>query len=142
MKLNDTITYDDIGSSEDSEASCEYSIYSRDHIDREITNIFTKNRIFDDVKPFIDNADNDTAIGYIHSLFVSEEYRENGIGSQLMKAFCEIADKQYAITFLIADPFNTEEHYDLLEFYNKFDFIVIAKEDTDFPILMREPQVF
>lgn len=80
-------------------------------------------------------------VSILRNIWVDEEYRNEGFGSELLNEFIlnsELNDAEAIV--LVAD--RTEENsMDIIKWYEGFDFEVIYGKDSDFPVMLRKSEI-
>jgi GNAT superfamily N-acetyltransferase len=107
----------------DSDEKGSYEGYTCNNNDTNLIN-FAENEIrdFDNINLFTNHFSKYQKVAIFKSLYVEENFRNQGIGNELVSNFIEEASSKGAdVIYLIADEYETNE-IDLIKWYESFGF--------------------
>lgn len=89
-----------------------------------------------EVIPFIKERFETIAI--LTNMSVEEEYRGDGLGTELLEGFIDDAvEKQAEAIILVADTGENNE-FNLVEWYEEYGFEIIHGHEESFPVMLRK----
>lgn len=90
----------------------------------------------EEVVPFIKERFETIAI--LTNMSIEEEYRGDGLGTELLKGFIYDAEEKNAEAIILVADTGDDNEFNLVQWYEKYGFEIIHGQAESFPVMLRK----